>query len=205
MNTVVQPSTKTRIFICAWCRAGPTKPRSARMSLCRDISSVLYQVFDVSALGMQGTGPVLVLVGALGLPWLTGSGLDVSKMTPHYPGAMVVWAQQKWDDPHLHLMLYVTSEPLCSSQSGCKTELQLLKLKLDLCASISFWVSWPQQNCPIPFLRDVLSSFKASTPAKNKLVNLVGACEYNLLWKAPLLGFYLGFSLNLSVRNWGSP
>lgn len=119
-------------------------------------------------------------------------------MTPHCPGAMVVWAQQKWDDPHLHLMLYVTSEPLCSSQSGCKTELQLMKLKLDLCASISFWVSWPQQNCPIPFLRDILSSFKASTPAKNKLVNLVGACEYNLLWKAPLP--YLGFSLTFCKK-----
>lgn len=46
----------------------------------------------MSALGAQGTDPVLVLVGGLGLPWLVGSSPDVSKMTPHCPGAMVVWA-----------------------------------------------------------------------------------------------------------------
>lgn len=96
MTTVVQPSTKPRMFICAWCRAGPTKPCLAQMALCRYISSVLYQVFGMSASGTKGTGPVLLLVGSLGLPWLIGSGLDVSKVSPHCPEAMVVWAQHKW-------------------------------------------------------------------------------------------------------------
>lgn len=96
MTAVVQPSPKPRMFICAWCRAGPTKPCLAQMALCRDISSVLYQVFGMSASETKGTGPVLLLVGCLGLPWLISSGLDVSKMTPHCPEAMVVWAQHKW-------------------------------------------------------------------------------------------------------------
>jgi len=73
----------------------------------RDILSAMYQVFDTSAAGKQGTD--LVLVGCLGLPWLMGSGLNASKTTLPCPGAMVVWAQ---DDSRLHQVLYVTSEPL---------------------------------------------------------------------------------------------
>lgn len=59
---------------------------------------------------MQDIDPVLVLVGGLGLPWLVGSAFDVSKMIPHCPGAMVVWAQHH----RLHLMLYMITEPLWS-------------------------------------------------------------------------------------------
>lgn len=66
------------------------------MALCRDVSSVLYQVFDVSPSGMLGTDPVLVLVGGLGLHGLIGSGLYVTKMTPSCPGDMVILAQYKW-------------------------------------------------------------------------------------------------------------
>lgn len=146
MNTVVQPSAKTRILICARCRTRPTKPCSAQTTLCWDISNVLYQVFDADT--------VLVLVGGFSFPWLIGSGLDVSKVTPHCPGATGSLGAAEMDDPHLHLMLYVTSEPfwswglqLCSRQCGCRTELQLLKLKLGLCRN--FKVRFPELLWPV--------------------------------------------------------
>lgn len=109
-------STKTKTFTCAWCTVGPTKPCSAQMVSYRDTSSVLYQIFDVSASAMQGTDAVLVLVAGSDSPWVIDSGLGVSKMTPPCPGATVFWAQHKWMilRSDLHLMFYVTSEPLWS-------------------------------------------------------------------------------------------
>lgn len=105
-----QLSSKTRTLICAQSRPGPTKPRSVQLDLGRDISSVLHQVFAASASEMQGTDPLLLLVGGLGFPWLVGSAFDVSKVSLYFPGAMVVWAQHH----HFHLMLYMITEPLWS-------------------------------------------------------------------------------------------
>lgn len=105
-----QLSSKTRIFICAQSRPGSTKPCSVQLDSGRDISSALYQVFAASASEMQGTDPLLLLVGGLGFPWVLGSAFDVSEMIPYCPGAMVGQAQHH----NFYLMLYMITEPLWS-------------------------------------------------------------------------------------------